>query len=123
MNREIKFRAYAGGVMVYFGLGDITRQYYGGRRGFQTSSHFSVNLSTPVSQYIGLKDKNGKEGYFDDLVRWGKSLHQIIWNELHGKAMLKQISGSEVWPQLEIVELGRGEIIGNIVENKELLDK
>ncbi len=75
-----------------------------------------------LMQYTGLKDKNGKESYFDDLVKWGKSVYQIIWNEEKGFAYLKRMSGFEIWDKLEISELKTGEIIGTFHENPELLE-
>ncbi len=73
-------------------------------------------------QYIGLKDKNGVEGYFDDLVQWGKTIYQIVWNDEEGIAQLLYIKGQEVFTTLRIRQLNKGIIIGNVHENPELLE-
>ena len=76
----------------------------------------------PLMQYTGLKDKNGKEGYFDDLVRWGKAIYRIVWNDDEGIAQLKYIKGNEVFATLRITQLRKGVIISNVWENPELLE-
>jgi len=75
-----------------------------------------------LMQYTGLKDKNGVEGYFDDLVKWGKSIYQVVWDETEGVAWLRRVKGDEVWSKLRIHLIEDGEVIGNIWENKELLE-
>lgn len=81
----------------------------------------SGDIGYAISQYTGLKDKNGKEGYFDDLVKWGKSIYQIIWDDYGGAAWLDKVSGEETWKRFRIHLIREGEIIGNIYENPELL--
>ena len=75
-----------------------------------------------LMQYTGLHDKNGKEGYFDDLVRWGGSVYQVVWNKAEGITQLIKCSGFEVFATLPIKEMERGEIIGDIYSNPELLE-
>ena len=70
--KEYKFRAYAGGVMVYFGLYDIMRQWNPDRieDGFLTRSNLSVSGNNQtIMQYTGLKDSLAIEEYFGDIVR------------------------------------------------------
>ena len=74
-------------------------------------------------QYIGLKDKNRVEGYFDDLVQWGKAIYKIVWDEDEGIARLQYVRGKEVFGTLRISQLKDCAIIGNIHENKELLNE
>jgi len=80
-----------------------------------------LDISTK-GEYTGLKDKNGVEGYFDDLVRWGKSIYQVIWDETEGAAWLRRVKGDEVWSKLRIHLIEDGEVIGNIYSNKELIE-
>jgi len=76
-----------------------------------------------LMQYIGLRDKNGKEGYFSDLVKWGKAVYEIVWNEDDGIAIMRYIKGKEIFKYLRIEQIKQGEVIGNIYENPELTER
>jgi len=71
-----------------------------------------------LMQYTGLKDKNGKEIYEGDILKtvngdWGV----IVWN-----APFFELTISETQSSLYTREwLSKGEVIGNIHENPELL--
>ena len=106
--REIKFRAWNKGAngFIYFGIFDGT----------------VINSDWQVQQYIGHKDKNGKESYYDDLVKWGKAIYKVVWNEEEGIAALQYVSGREVFKYLRIKQIRQGEVIGNIYENEGLLN-
>ena len=74
-------------------------------------------------QYTGLKDKNGKEIYEGDIVKTnccgGELVFKIIWEENNTRFKRENapyLSGG--------VPHGEGcEVIGNIYENPELLEK
>ena len=112
--REIEFRAWdkMNAMFVYFTVKL-------GKETFLDPTIYEGELYL----YIGLKDKKGKKGYFADLVKWGWSIYQVIWNVKEGIAQLIKCSGTEVFATLKIKEIENGEIIGNIYENSELLDK
>ena|SRR3990167_7654644 len=98
MKREIKFRAWTGNRMIDFKeVKDM---------------HATPWNSTSLTwmQSTGLLDKNGKEIYEGDVIKWGEELGlrvEIKWNE-----------NSQGWtPYIN----NESEIIGNIHENPELL--
>ena len=136
MNREIKFRGLtAQGTFVY---GDFTwdlpnsTTYYGEypHRIHWPKDGGSCNQPVKrgtVGQYTGLKDKNGKEIYEGDIVRFDNSdiggslvIGEIMFNTDQTLSNLEWglwTSKGYHWTDF----LGILEVIGNVWENRDLL--
>lgn len=135
--REIKFRSWIAKhkLMVYSDHSDICRT---GPNEFEISP-FVVEI--PVNdpsigteelewqQYIGLKDKNGKDIYEGDLISTYKKTKKIFWEVKFGTWIVGkddyETDEHEVygWYMEKIGEQTSiyGEVVGNIYENPELL--
>ncbi len=76
-------------------------------RGFTGEETLFVGKDIELMQYTGLKDKNGKESYWDDIADDGINQPFVITDDYHLLARLSEI---------------KFEVIGNIYSNKELLE-
>ena len=125
--REIKFRGIPtyGKDFVYGSL--IININEAGRKEYLIKKHIGIIEVIPetVGQYTGLKDKNGVETYEGDIVRttsneltskWKHKIYKIEFKEINCLAGAKYM-GFDF--QFNVDEV---EVIGNIYENKELLN-
>lgn len=109
--RSIKFRAWdkVGKKMYY----DVTP--------YSAASNTILKDGGILMQFTGLEDKNGKEGYFGDIVEDEGDRYIVDWDEDCGVAYLNSCLLSSI--DLEIEAIKNREIIGNIHENPEILNK
>ena len=120
MSREIKFRAW-----------DILNKKMLNWRDIFDLPAWEIFPGTPeqrcyeVMQYTGLKDKNNIEVYEGDIVQNvnNNNIWKVVYN--HSNAcyeLTRKKDGINSWEHGAIIGLPRSyKVIGNIYENKELL--
>jgi len=125
--REIKFRAWdkLNEVMLYPYGKPLT--WYVGSVWLKMCSPYKTHSCLDILpresamiflQYTGLKDRNGKEIYEGDIIagKYGKPLAVSV-DDFHGYRFMLGIG------TLVRADALNGEVIGNIYENPELLEK
>nr|DAL02684.1 MAG TPA: YopX protein [Caudoviricetes sp.] len=122
MKREIKFRAFLNSKYYekprMLSWEELLEQY-------DAIDMFQRDLMT-LMQYTGLKDKNGREIYEGDIVRTGEDnigdpepmIGQVIMRE--GSWLIENEKKQEAVELFS--EITSREVIGNIFEDKQLLE-
>ena len=125
--REIKFRAWLKNIEKMVEVEEINFIYEEVRfKDYETpfTKPIEINVSfkdVELMQYTGLKDKNGVKIFEGDIVKFDDNLYQIVYDDedcsfvLSSKEEKHRVLGCWRTPKMEV--------IGNIYENKELLEE
>ena len=131
--REIKFRAWDKEKEEYRNGYDVLLKYDGSAISRYALGALDTDMPVNViiEQYTGLKDKNGKEIYEGEIVEEdidfnskmtdGTFKYKVYWNEDELCWSLDPIGPESIHNDLWELNSSR-RVIGNVHENKELLD-
>ena len=121
--RAIKFRAWHKTEKSMLKPGDK----YGTSHDLDCVVYFQQGQPVELMQYTELKDKNGKEIYEGDILKNGStygndpSRFEVVWNEREG-AFNGKVGVGKLPLSCAYWFYGNCEVIGNIYENKDLLN-
>lgn len=84
-------------------------------------THWSDRI---VMQFTGLKDKNGKEIYEGDIAQSVFGLGKVFWNEITARFSFEFDTDTDgLFEVASGKELNSFEVVGNIYENADLLQR
>lgn len=106
--------------LVNFGIGEID-----GKDFLRKEKHQWKFSEVELMQFTGLLDKNGKEIFEGDIVRYDNEKNCLVrWSEIQARFVMDKINGGKIIESFynfnEVIAQDL-EIIGNIYENPELL--
>ena len=135
MSREIKFRLWSkiGKKFIETDNPDLdfvinNNGYLYSIENFYGEIYISPQMDIEVLQFTGLQDRNGKEIYEGDILKYNfpydgrlKHISPVTYLETQSSFGIKDIYGNEI-PLYRITANNYFEVIGNIYENPELLE-
>ncbi|AIQ29342.1 hypothetical protein P40081_15180 [Paenibacillus sp. FSL P4-0081] len=121
--RESKFRGKHDGEWVYGNLVKTPYGLYIIPQNLISNSlpQFSIDPKT-VGQFIGFTDKNGREIYGRDLVEDENGIGEVEWVQEHCSYLVFTRNPSQYHRLESDGQLSRTAVIGNAIDNPELLE-
>ena len=124
--RSINFRAWDNENNQMLDVQEINFEdcFYGGEMQIKTTMYndYFDCREMPLMQYTGLHDKNGKEIYEGDIVKSFFVDTDEAGNEIY-KYYIMEVKYDEILCSYKIDKFMNLEVIGNIYDNKELLNE
>jgi len=129
--REIKFRAWDKGLkrMIYLSEPTVENDDFSGiifkLRDYFVSAFSSDRIEDlEIMQYTGLRDKNGREVYEGDIVRFKDWWDEEMVGEVrYSEKDMAFTIVNDFWDGFPMMYADDLEVIGNIYENPELLEE
>ena len=129
--REIKFRAWDKGLkrMIYLSEPTVENDDFSGivfkLRDYFVSAFSSDRIEDlELMQYTGLRDKNGREVYEGDIMRFKDWWDEEMVGEVrYSEKDMAFTIVNDFWDGFPIMYADDLEVIGNIYENPELLEE
>ncbi len=125
MGREHIYRArnFDNGEWVYGDLITITdREDVCGIKEFSLLALKHLCNKATLGEYTGLTDKNGVKIFEGDIVRYGETVHKVVFETRNGTAYFGiVVYPDETWSFGYSVPADKMEVIGNIHDTPELL--
>jgi uncharacterized phage protein (TIGR01671 family) len=125
IQREIKFRAWDKALnrWLSFDDGDDVHYDYSMIKNSEHGWYLHIESGEDIvlMQYTGLKDKNGKEIYEGDLLKWQDSedIYEVMWKDF--KWVTRWWGESGIIAQYPGFYDTKWNIVGNLYENPELI--